>query len=290
MNAKVQRMCVLCGAPMIVLWMVGFWAFAGFLPPPAPGMSPDALVAMFDANRTAIRIGLLIVSFAATLLAPFFGVITAQIKRIEGPTSPVAYAQLALAALLVIEFIFPLFFLQAAAFRPNRSAEAIQAYNDVAWLLFVGVVSTAVLQFVLIGIVALIDQREQPIFPRWFGYLTLWCAFAFSPGCLCVFFLDGPFAWRGLFCWWIPLSAFGVWFIAATVVLWKVIARQEQEEAALAPVAASPDGAVSNSAVSNSAAPHGAVDLDARRQVELLTAEVSALRAELLAQRPSSTD
>jgi hypothetical protein len=273
-NAKVQRMCVLCGIPMMVLWMVGFWAFAGFLPPPSPQMSPDALVAMFDENRTAIRIGLLITAFAATLLAPFFAVITAQIKRIEGPTSPMAYAQLALAALLVIEFIFPLFFLQAAAFRANRSPEAIQAYSDVAWLLFVGVVSTAVLQFVLIGIAALIDQREQPIFPRWFGYLTLWCAFAFSPGCLCVFFLDGPFAWRGLFCWWIPLSAFGVWFIAATVVLWGVIARQEQEEAAAPP------------AVS----PNGAVDLDARRQVELLTAEVSALRAELVAQRSSATD
>jgi hypothetical protein len=237
-------------------------------------MSPDALAAMFEQSRTAIRIGLLITAFGATLLAPFFGVISAQIKRIEGPSSPMAYAQLALAALLVIEFIFPLFFIQAALFRAGRSAEAIQAYDDVAWLLFVGVVSTAVLQFVLIGAAALIDQREQPIFPRWFGYLTLWSAFAFSPGCLCVFFLDGPFAWRGLFCWWIPLSAFGIWFIAATVVLWGVIARQEREDAATSPVAGT----------------NGAVDLDARRQVELLTAEVSALRAELIAQRSSATD
>jgi hypothetical protein len=90
-----------------------------------------------------------------------------------------------------------------------------------------------------------------------------------------VFFLDGPFAWRGLFCWWIPLSAFGAWFIAATVVLWGVIARQEQEEAVASPAGGSPNGAV---------------DLDARRQVELLTAEVSALRAELVAQRSSATD
>ena len=271
MNAKIQRACVLCGVPMIVLWLVGFWAFAGFLPPPSPLMTPQQLATMFEESRTAIRIGLLITAFGATLLAPFFGVITAQMRRIEGPSSPMAYAQLALSALLVIEFIFPLFFLQAAAFRPNRSAETLQTYSDVAWLLFVGVVSTAVLQFILIGAAALIDQREQPIFPRWFGYLTLWCAFAFSPGCLCVFFLDGPFAWRGLFCWWIPLSSFGVWFIAATVVLWGVIARQEQEEAGVSAIAPT----------------NAAVDLDARRQVELLTAEVAALRAELVAQRPS---
>lgn len=227
---------------------------------------------MFDQDRNSIRIGLLITSFAATLLAPFFAVITVQMKRVEGSSSPLAYAQLALAALLIIEFVFPLYFLQAAAFRADRSPETLQTLSDVAWLMFVGVVSTAVLQFALIAVAVLIDQRMQPIFPRWFGYLTAWCAIAFAPGALCVFFLDGPFAWRGLFCWWIPLSAFGGWFAAATWVLLKVIARQEQDEAV-------------TPAVTAGAVPTGAVDLDARRQVELLTAEVSALRSELAAQR-----
>jgi hypothetical protein len=277
MSAKIQRWCVWGGVPMVVLWMIGFWAFAGFLPPPSPLNTPQMLAAMFAEDRTAIRIGLLITAFAATLLAPFFSVITVQMRRIEGPSSPMAYAQLALSALLIIEFIFPLYFLQAAAFRPDRSAETLQTYSDVAWLLFVGVVSTAVLEFILNGVAVLIDQRKEPIFPRWFGYLTLWCAIAFAPGSLCVFFLDGPFAWRGLFCWWIPLGAFGGWFAAATPVLLKVVTRQEQQEAG-APAAASPAGV------------NGGVDLDARRQVELLTAEVSALRSELVAQRAATAD
>jgi hypothetical protein len=272
MNARIQRACVLCGVPMIVLWMIGFWAFAGFLPPPSPRNTPEMLAAMFEQDRTSIRIGLLITAFAATLLAPFFGVITAQMRRIEGPSSPMAFAQLALSALLIIEFIFPLYVLQAAAFRAERSPETVQMLSDVAWLLFVGVVSTAVLQFVLIGVAALIDQRPEPVFPRWFGYLTLWCALAFAPGALCVFFLDGPFAWRGLFCWWIPLTAFGIWFITATPMLLKIIDRQAEE------------------AGSSPAASGGVVDLDARRQVELLTAEVSALRAELAANRAAPTE
>lgn len=191
-------------------------------------------------------------------------------KRIEGQSSPLAYAQLALAALIIIEFIFPLYFLQAAAFRPGRSPETLQAYSDVGWLLFVGVVCTAVLQFLLLAVAILVDDRAEPIFPRWFGYFTAWCAIAFAPGSLCVFTQDGPFAWRGLFCWWIPLTAFGVWFIVATPLLLKIIAKQERDETA---------------ASADEAGTAGAVDLDARRQVELLTAEMSALRAELTAQR-----
>jgi hypothetical protein len=56
-----------------------------------------------------------------------------------------------------------------------------------------------------------------------------------------------------------------------------VIARQEREEPA-------------GTAAMGPATTGGAVDLDARRQVELLTAEVSALRAELVAQRSPSAD
>jgi hypothetical protein len=34
----------------------------------------------------------------------------------------------------------------------------------------------------------------------------------FSPGCLCVFFKEGPFAWNGIFAWYIPITFFSlVW-------------------------------------------------------------------------------
>lgn len=36
MSARIQRMCVWGGVPMVVLWLLGFWAFAGFVPPPSP--------------------------------------------------------------------------------------------------------------------------------------------------------------------------------------------------------------------------------------------------------------
>jgi hypothetical protein len=270
----------MAGIPMIVLWMLGFWAFAGFLPPPSPADSAQVLAEMFNNHRNAIRIGLLITAFGATLLAPFFGVVTVQLRRIEGNASPLAYAQLALSALLIIEFIFPLYFLQAAAFRSERSPQALQAYSDVAWLLFVGVVSTAVVQWLLIGIAVLADQRAQPLFPRWSGYLTLWAALLFAPGGLCVFFKTGPFAWRGLFCWWIPLSAFGVWFVVFTWLLLKAIDREDADSGASVDVASGDSVDIASGA--------GVADLDARRQLELLAAEVSALRAELAAMRSTA--
>ncbi len=54
------------------------------------------------------------------------------------------------------------------------------------------------------------DRHETPVFPRWLGYLSLWMAFIFIPGEL-IFFYDGPFAWNGLFLFWMAGVVFGMW-------------------------------------------------------------------------------
>lgn len=264
MDTSIQRYCAQAGVPMIVLMLVGFGVFAGVLPPPSPQTSPDALAQMFSEHRNAIRIGLLITSFGATLLAPFFAVITTQLRRIDRE-SPLPYAQLALAALLVIEFILPLYFLLTDAYRPERAPQELQLFHDFAWLAFVGLASTAVMQFILIGIAILRDHRADPIFPRWSGYFTLWASLLFAPGCLCVFFQTGPFSWRGLICWWIPLTTFGLWFVVFTWLLLKAISGQGVEPTVATTAAMDTE----------------AVALGAQRQVDLLGAEVAALRAEL---------
>ena len=59
----------------------------------------------------------------------------------------------------------------------------------------------------------LIDKREQPIFPRWFGYFNIWAATMFTPGSFNVFFHTGPLAWNGVFAFYIPVAVFAVWCV-----------------------------------------------------------------------------
>jgi len=61
------------------------------------------------------------------------------------------------------------------------------------------------------------------------GYFTIWAAIVFSPGALCVFFKSGPFAWNGLFAWWLPLGVFAVWIGVLFVMLLRVIKSQEAD-------------------------------------------------------------
>jgi hypothetical protein len=46
------------------------------------------------------------------------------------------------------------------------------------------------------------------------------------PDQLIFFFYTGPFAWNGIFGFWIPLTAFGGWFVLTFVLLRKAILRE----------------------------------------------------------------
>jgi membrane protein implicated in regulation of membrane protease activity len=157
-------------------------------------------------------------------------VITVQMKRIEGRHSPLAYIQLALGALLAIEFVIPVMVLQAAAFRPGLPAGTIRTLDDLGWLLFVGAPSTAIVEAIVLGVAILQDRRREPVFPRWSGYLSIWCALLFAPGGIIVFFKHGPFGWNGLLTWWLGLTAFGIWLVAVTVLLLRAVRQQDREE------------------------------------------------------------
>jgi hypothetical protein len=220
----------------VLFWLVGFAAFAHFVPPPSPTQDPAQVAALYEAHRGGIRIGMLLSTFGAALFMPYFAVFTVQMARIEGRHAPLAWAQLGLASATVLGFILPMMFIQVAGFREGRAATEVQLFNDMGWVWFIGYVSVGVVQWLVIGLAILRDPRaergEQPILPRWSGYLSLWTALLFAPGCLCVFFKTGPAAWDGLFTWWIPASVFSLWMAGMTPVLLRAIARQDQDDPA----------------------------------------------------------
>lgn len=256
-----QKVCVWLAPIMVLFWLGGF-LIADFLPIPAPGDSADDVAAMYEEDRTAIRVGLMLTIACAAWLAPFVGIVSAQMKRAEGKSSPLAYAQLAMGALLILEFVYPMMMLQVAAYRGNRPAETIQAINDLGWMLFVGVVSTVFIQLVVIGLAILQDERTNPVFPRWAGYFNLWVALMMAPGSLLPFFKDGPFAWNGLLTFWLVASAFTTWLLVMAYLLLKAIDHERCEE-------------------ESAAAQQPIAHPQSRREIELLSAELAGVRTEL---------
>jgi hypothetical protein len=99
--------------------------------------------------------------------------------------------------------------------------------NDLAWLPFVGVVSTGVLQCLTIGAAILIDQRAQPVFPRGVGCYNILVASTIVPAGLVVFFKQGPFAWNGLIARWLLVVSFFIWMTAMAALVFRNISVQQ---------------------------------------------------------------
>jgi hypothetical protein len=218
-NTEVQRVFAWTGVVMLVVFLIGFWPIAGYVPPSRPHDSVSDILAFYTGDTTRIRLGLWMTMFAAAFCATFFVAVSVQVRRIEGPHSPIAYAQMILGGLFILEFIFPLMVWQAAAYRPTLDPVITYRLHDLGWLMFLGVVSTGVLQAIITAWAILRDRRETPIFPRWIGYTCLWCALTFMPGGLIVFFKSGPLAWNGLIAWWLLLVGFAVWVVVLVIGL-----------------------------------------------------------------------
>ena len=55
---------------------------------------------------------------------------------------------------------------------------------------------------------AILNKADQDVFPRWLGYFNVWVAVLLLPAVLLPFFKHGPFAWHGIFEFWLAALVF----------------------------------------------------------------------------------
>jgi hypothetical protein len=206
----------------LVLFGIGWVGLAGFMPPPAPHDTALQIARQFRGNTTGIRLGMVISIMGSAFLLPWGGAVCAQMKRIEGRHAALTWTWIAAQGCIVIEFIYPCAFWAVAAFRTG-SPLRVQSFDDLAWLPFFGIVSTGIIQMVLLGWLTLRDKRPTPIYPRWFAYIQFWCAIGVMPAALVLCFHSGPFAWNGILAYWLGLTVASIWVVTTTVMTARAI-------------------------------------------------------------------
>jgi hypothetical protein len=126
------------------------------------------------------------------------------------------------------------------AFRPDRNPELTQAFNDSAWLQFVGAASLCVPLFVCPTIVAFADRSATPLYPRYIGWVTVLVTFSAVPcSQFAFYFHTGPGAWNGIISFWIPFVDIAAWFFMMAFVMIKAAGMPDASTNAQAPVVAS---------------------------------------------------
>jgi hypothetical protein len=208
------------------VFTVGFWFLAHYLPPPSPNAGASDIAALYQQNTGQIRLGMFLMMACSGLVAPFIAVIAVQMKRMEGGAGVLTYTQLSAGTVGILFLILPALVWTVAAFRPERDPNLILLLNDMGWIFFLMPFGTFTVQSLAIGLAILGGGGAAQPFPRWAGYFNLWVAVLFVPGGLLTFFKTGPFAWNGLFVFWVPLVVFLSWYLSMFVLLRNAIRQQ----------------------------------------------------------------
>ena len=227
MNTATHRFCAWTGTMFIALFLVAF-VFIGRMVPPIPPSWTSVQVASFYRDHSfAIRAACAIAQLATTFGFSWSACLAIWTSKAEGKMPILAWSQLVCSAwsfggsyMLSVTF-------SAAAYRADRPEQTIYELNDLGWYWMVMVGSCAVMQSVFSGIAILSDKHETPVMPRWVGYFNIWMGILLAPGVAMTFFKTGPFAWDGLFTFWMPLSAFSLWIFVNTWAVLKAIRREE---------------------------------------------------------------
>lgn len=223
MNKGVIKACLSTGVMLWLVMLIGLWPMAQFLPPPSPQLNSAYWTAYYSENTLGIRLAALTFMICGSLYVPFFGALAYETWRIER-----GLPFWTLLLILSTAMAGTLFFLSGlgfglASFRPDRPVEITGALNDLAWFLFVIPAFPGALQAAALGGAILRDDRPKPLMPRWTGFANLWIAFLFCPGCAIMIFKSGPFAWNGIFAFWIPGIFFATWLTLMTCIAWKSV-------------------------------------------------------------------
>jgi hypothetical protein len=219
MTRRILALCALAGPATVLIALTG-WLVAGVLPIPLGSDSSTQEVVDFY-GQTRVLAGMSIASVGICLVFPLIAVIGVHMVRMEGRTPILTFLQLITGAATGVLLLLPMLLMAVIGFRPDRNPELTVTLNDIAWLMFLTPIAPFIIQNVAIG-VAILNDKQQTL-PRWVGYVNFWVAFSFLPDPLAFFFHSGPFAWRGIFIFWLALATYSIFLIVMGVMLHKAV-------------------------------------------------------------------
>ncbi|TDO17952.1 hypothetical protein EV580_1131 [Mycobacterium sp. BK086] len=222
MNRRSQLVYLYSGYAFFVLYLFGIVVVAGFIPPPAPSWSPDAVMAFFDGRHVRILVGMSVCAFASALYLPWGVAVSGQMLRLERSRFPALSAVQAISAGLGAVFfaISPLVWL-AMAYRSGHASDTIGLLNDFAWISWIVSWPFFFVQAAALGLCILMNRSS--VLPSWVGYLSVWFALSMFPASAIVFFYTGPLAWNGIFGLYLPLAVFAIWYNVVTYYLLRAV-------------------------------------------------------------------
>lgn len=227
----VLRICLLLVLAYVVPGLLGFAVFAGFWPPPGPDLTAEEISRYFVEHRTGLITGMVLMAFCGPWYVTWSAAIARVIGRIEGPMGVLAKVQFTGGVLTgLVTFTPATIWLTAAIRADEHSPEMTQTLYDFGWMFFDTTFVCSALQSIALGVAVLIDRRPDPLYPRWFAWMSFLTAACYVPLMLMPFFRTGPVAWDGVVSFWVVFVEFFAFTAVGTVLTWRALRRLEDED------------------------------------------------------------
>jgi hypothetical protein len=222
---------------MFVLFAIGsVWLGRYFPPAIHPADSAIKVAHWYAAHKTRIRLGAMFSMMAYGCMGTWGVCVAVQTRRKEGMFPALTYAQLTAMAAGTAQIVVMTGLWGAAAWRPLvTSPDVTQALNDAGWFILMGTWITFTIWAIAVGLSVLLDKSNDPVFPRWSGYFSIWAGILFIPGSGTWFFRHGAFSWVGAITLWMVFLVFGAWVLYFSWASYKNVKRGYVHEQDLGP-------------------------------------------------------
>jgi hypothetical protein len=230
-NYLIWKICALAG-PVYVVGEAISWAWlGGFLPPPAQNLSAEQVLAFYTDNNLRIRSGMMLTLFFAPFYYIWSSAVSKLMQRAEGKGGILSNIELMGGfATVIVTFASVAAWLSAALHTDQKTASDILTIHDYGWMWFNPTVMVTFFQFIAFGTVFLLDNGKSGLMPSWMSWFSFAMAGTLLLALLTPFFNVGPFAWHGLFTYYIGLGGYFLWIVIACYQVYKAICRLEASE------------------------------------------------------------
>jgi hypothetical protein len=223
MNTRGQQILLWSTPVAGVMFLIAYLLFPGFSPPMSPTMTPEDVAAFFRDNVASIRGVVIMVNLIGASLVPLFACIAVQMLRV-GNSSPIfAYSYIIAVGIGLTAFILADYCWGVAAFRTDRDPQLVSLLNDMAWFFFIAPAGLIVVQNLCLALSIYLDNRPQPVFPRWVAHFNIVTALLMVPGAFAIMHKTGPLAWDGSLSFSLRLTTFAVYVAVMFLVMLHVI-------------------------------------------------------------------
>jgi hypothetical protein len=224
MDRRLQVVCVWSILAFAVLFGIGCFVLAGFIPPPSPAATAQAIAHLYCSKSNAIRIGCTLMMLGTPFILSWGSAIAMQVRRMERGVPILTYMMVACDGFAVMNVALTVVFWAAAAFRPDDvSPDITRALNDIGWFLFNLQWPVFCVWFLCIAVATLRDRNVPRIFPRWVAYVNVSTAVLSAPYGLTLFFKEGPLSGRGAIGFFLPTVVTFAWLLVMSIVAIRAI-------------------------------------------------------------------